>query len=128
MEFPEEDTTSNGLIKKHFFLSCLGLKPESVSLGQMRNAMKEKGSVSPKLTELYTLEKDSTTWLSHAKAMRNHVSHIAGIPLVFYAGGDDDGLTAFKHPKTLVEVPGDYFDNLEKWLLEMESLIVRMRS
>jgi hypothetical protein len=107
-------------------LGC-GLKPESVSLGQMRNAMKAKGGVSPKLTELYTLEQDNTTWLSHLKALRHHVSHIAGIPLVFYGGGENDGLTAFKHPKTLVEVPGDYFDNLERWLREMESLIARMR-
>ena len=108
-------------------LGC-GLKSESVSLGQMRNAMNLKGGVSPKLTELYTLEQDDTTWLSHAKSMRDHVSHIAGIPLIFYAGGENDGVTSFKHPKTLVEVPGDFIDTLERWLFEMESLIARMRS
>ncbi len=90
--------------------------------------MKAKESVSPKLTELYNLGQDNSTWLSHAKAMRDHVSHVAGIPLVFYAGGEDDGVTAFKHPKTHKEIPGDYFDNLESWLREMELLIGRMRS
>jgi hypothetical protein len=108
-------------------LGC-GLKPETVSLGRMRDAMKAKGSVSPKLTALYILEQETTTWLSHAKAMRDHVSHVAGIPLVFYAGGDNDGVVAFKHPKTLVELSGDYFDSLELWIREMESLIVRTRS
>jgi hypothetical protein len=108
-------------------LGC-GLKPESVSLGQMRNAMKAKGGVSPKLTELYTLEQDNTGWLSQAKTFRDYVSHIAGISLIFYAGGENDGLTTFKDPKTLVEVTGDYFDKLGSWLREMESLIVRMRS
>jgi hypothetical protein len=108
-------------------LGC-GLKPEDVSLGQMRNAMKAKGGVSPKLTAIYTLEQDTTSWLSQAKAMRDHVSHVAGIPLVFYAGGDNDGVAAFKHPKTLIELPGDYIDNLELWLGDMESLIMHIRS
>ena len=108
-------------------LRC-GLKPEGLTLGKMRDAMKARGCKSPKLTELFNLEQDNTTWLSHAKSMRDHVSHIAAIPLVFYAGGEDNGLTAFKHPKTLIEIPGDCFENLESWLREMESLIARMRS
>ena len=107
-------------------LAC-GLKPESVSLGQMRNAMKAAGPVHPKLIELYQLEQDSSIWLSHAKAMRDHTAHIGGIPLVFRAGGDDDGQTSFKHPKTLAEVTGYYVDNLEQWGTEMERLVGRMR-
>lgn len=108
-------------------LGC-GLRPEGVSLGNMRKVMNAKGAVSPKLTALYTLEQDPNIWLSQAKAMRDHVTHVGGIPLVYYLGGENDEMTAFKHPKTLVEIPGDYFDNLEKWLSEMESLIVSMRS
>lgn len=107
-------------------LGC-GLKPETVSLGQMRNAMKSYGSVDPKLTELYTLEQNQASWLSHAKAMRDHTSHIGGIPHVFYAGGENDGQTSLRHPKTMVEVPGYYVDNLEKWADEMEALVERMR-
>jgi hypothetical protein len=81
-------------------LAC-GLQPESVSLGQMRNAMKARGPVSPKLTELFNLEQDSTSWLAQAKRMRDHVTHVAGIPLVFYEGGPDHGVTAFRDPKSL---------------------------
>ena len=107
-------------------LRC-GLKPESVSLGQMRNAMKAKGPVDPKLTELYNLEQDASSWLSHAKAMRDHTSHIGGIPQVFYAGGENDGQTSLKHPKTMSEVPGYYVDNLATWANEMEALVMKMR-
>ena len=107
-------------------LGC-GLQPESVTLGKLRSVMKSKGPVDQKLTELYQLEQDATTWLSHAKAMRDHTTHISGIPLVFRAGGDDDGETSFKHPKTMAEVRGFYVDNLEQWASEMEALVERMR-
>jgi hypothetical protein len=107
-------------------LAC-GLKPESVSLGQMYSVMKSKGAVSAKLTGLHNLEQDSTTWFSHAKTMRDHVTHIRGIPLTFYEGGPNHGITSFTHPKTLVEVPGNYLDNLEQWVIAMEALIERMR-
>ena len=102
-------------------LDC-GLDPERVSLGNMRNTMKNKGPVSEKLSELYNLEQDATTWLSKAKTMRDHISHLGGIPLSFY-----DDVTSFRHPKTMVELPGDYFDYLENWVIEMEALIKRMR-
>jgi hypothetical protein len=107
-------------------LGC-GLKPESVSLGQMRNAMKAKGAVDPKLTELYKLEQDETTWLSQAKVMRDHSTHIGAIPHVFYVGGENHGQTSLKLPTKLTNVPGHYLDNFEKWVAEMESLIARMR-
>lgn len=107
-------------------LAC-GLEPECVALGQLRKAMKEKGLVSPKLTELYNLEQDPNSWLALAKAMRDHVTHIAGIPLVFYEGGPNHGVTSFRHPKSLIEVPGEYWDNLEQWVKEMEMLIQQMR-
>ena len=107
-------------------LGC-GLEPESVSLGQMRKAMKKKGAVDPKLTELYKLEQDEATWLSQAKIMRDHTTHIGAIPHVFYKGGDNDGRTSLKHPKKLTDVPGYYLDNFEKWVVEMEALIERMR-
>jgi hypothetical protein len=60
--------------------------------------------------------------------MRDHITHVGGIPLVFYAGGVNDGATAFRHPKTLVEVPGHYFEHLANWINEMEALIHRMRA
>jgi len=108
-------------------LGC-GLEPSSVTLGKMRSAMQSRGPVSPKLTELYMLERDPTTWLAQAKLMRDHVTHISGIPLVFYEGGPNHGNTAFRNPNDLTDLPGDYFDTLELWLNEMEKLIIRMRS
>ena len=59
--------------------------------------------------------------------MRDHVTHIAGIPLVFYEGGPNHGVTAFRDPESLTELPGAYIDSLELWAKEMESLVVAMR-
>lgn len=107
-------------------LGC-GLSLESVTLGNMRNALKNQGRASPKLAELYQLETDPSSWLAQAKAMRDHTAHISGIPLVFYAGGIEDGLTSFRHPKSLDELPGDVIDTLLSWWSEMENLVHRMR-
>jgi hypothetical protein len=105
-------------------LSC-GLAPEDVSLGKLRNAMKSGGGVSPKLTALYTLEQDPQSWFGIAKAMRDHVTHVGGIPLSFYVGGPDH--TAMHHPKTRGEIPGEYFDTLEQWIDNMHRLVEEMR-
>ena len=107
-------------------LSC-GLQVDGISLGQMRNTMKAKGRVSPKLTELHEMEQRADSWFSLAKTMRDYVTHIGGIPLNFYVGGYNHGATSFRHPKTLIEVPGHYLDQLAKWADEMEALIKRMR-
>jgi hypothetical protein len=107
-------------------LAC-GLTPERVSLGQMRNALKARGAVSPNLTRLFNLEQDTASWLAQAKRMRDHVTHIAGIPLVFYEGGPNHGVTAFRDPKSLTELPGNYLDFLERWVKDMETLVVTMR-
>jgi hypothetical protein len=108
-------------------LGC-GLKPESVSLGKLRSAMKDTRPVSPKLTGLFDLEKDTTSWLAQAKRMRDHVMHTAGIPLVFYEGGPNHRVTAFRDPQSLIELPGDYRDYLELWGRKMEALVVTMRN
>lgn len=60
-----------------------------------------------------------------AKAMRDHVTHVGGIPLSFYAGGPEH--TAMRHPKTRAEIPGEYFDTLERWINEMHRLIDELR-
>lgn len=103
------------------------LPVESVALGKIRETLKSQGRTSPKLVELYRLENDPSSWLAQAKAMRDHISHVSGIPLVFYAGGTNDGLTSFRHPKSLAELPGDAIDVLASWLAEMEILVQRIR-
>lgn len=103
------------------------LNPESVTLGGMRSAMKAKGDVSLKLTELYTMERDPSCWLSLAKAMRDHITHLGNIPLIFFEGGQNHGEQWFRHPKTLVPIPGDYVGHLEVWVNEMEALIACIR-
>jgi hypothetical protein len=106
-------------------LGC-GLAPENVSLGRLRIAMKSKGGVSPKLTALYTLEQDPDSWLGIAKTMRDHVTHVGGIPLAFHAFGPNH--TSMRHPKTRAEIPGEYLDTLEGWIDNMRRLVEKMRT
>jgi hypothetical protein len=109
-------------------LGC-DLASENVTLGGMHRALKEQGRTSPQLAELYELENNSASWFGRAKCMRNHTTHIGGIPLAFYVkvGGKDDRPTSFLDPKTREELPGDATDVLASWLSEMESLVHRVR-
>jgi hypothetical protein len=59
--------------------------------------------------------------------MRDHVTHIVSIPLIFYEGDPNHGVTSFKAPSTLVEIPGYYLGHLSTLLEEMEAPIERMR-
>ena len=109
-------------------LGC-DLASEKVTLGNMHQALKNQGRTSPQLVELYKLEIDSASWFGRAKRMRDYITHIRGIPLVFYKnmGGKEDGPTSFLDPKTLEELSGDTTDVLASWLSEMESLVHHVR-
>jgi hypothetical protein len=110
----------------NIYLGC-NLAPDDVTIGKMRKALKNKGKDSPLLSELYDLEKDQSSWFRYAKDMRDHSTHVSGIPLSHYVGGPQDGVTALRNPKTLVEIPGDATDTLSSYLLEMERLVQRFR-
>jgi hypothetical protein len=111
----------------NIYLGC-NLSPDHLTLGKMRKALKDKGKPSSQLAELYDLENDQDSWFRHAKDMRDHSTHISGIPLSHYVGGPQDGVTSLRNPKTSVEIPGDATDALSSFLLEMERLVERFRN
>ena len=106
-------------------LGC-SLKPSAVSLGKLREAMKTKGPVNPKLTQLHQMDRDATSWFAKAKCMRDHVTHIGGIPMVFNEGGPKHGVVELRDPKTL-QVLGSYFLLFESWVNEMQRVVAAMR-
>jgi hypothetical protein len=107
-------------------LEC-ALEPQDVTLGNMRNILKAKNRTSSRLRELYELDLAKSCWLSQAKAMRDHTTHVAGLGLAYHANGEHAGVVVLRDPKLESENISDYKVSLASWLDQMESLIQRFR-
>ena len=103
-----------------------GVHENGISPGNIRDALKERGG-SAELAELYRLEKDKNSWLSHAKAMRDHSTHVAEVPRAYHMGGPDDGKVFLRNPATLETVDLHVPDALSEWLDNMTTLLDRLR-
>jgi hypothetical protein len=107
-------------------LGC-GRRDDDVSLGKLHETLRERGRSSAVLRRLYELQQNEGSWLRQLQALRDSATHISGIPLVFYAGGEDDGKVALKHPRTMVEFPDSAVDTLTTWLENMRGLFDELR-
>lgn len=105
-----------------------GLPRNGISIGKLRLALGEKRCASPELQELYVLETDSTTWYAHAKAMRDHATHIHAVPRTFHRGGPTDGQIRLRHPITNTAMQQDFRDEFECWFSEMVKLLATLRA
>ena len=104
-----------------------GLNQNSVSPGALREKLSKEGKKSRELAEIYILENNNSSWLFHAKEMRDHSTHVSGVPRVFYAGGENDGNVHLKNPKTSEEVQNHFVDEFSEWYKNMEELLERLR-
>ncbi len=104
-----------------------GLYQNSVTPGAIRNVLRERGIQSVELAEIYNLEDDGSSWLFHAKEMRDHSTHIDGVPRVFYAGGKNDGNVHLKNPNTSEEINNHFVIEFRKWHMNMDELLERLR-
>lgn len=105
-----------------------GLAKDALSLGKLRAALTARGLSSPELKTLYELEKDTQSWYSIAKLMRDHSAHVQGVSRRMLVGGKEDGIVQLKHPKTgelsSSHIIGDFAD----WLKFMAALVKCFRS
>lgn len=106
----------------------LNLPFGNVTPGKLRTALKAKAKTSPELVEIYTLDNDENSWLSHAKQMRDHCAHVAGVPRAFHVGGADDGKVFLRNPETGTYIEQDAPETLGVWLQEMRQLLERLRA
>lgn len=60
--------------------------------------------------------------------MRDHSTHIAGVPRTFHIGGEDDGVVWLRNPKTQEAVEQDFVLEFEIWHTGMAELIYRLRA
>lgn len=109
----------------HYFRA--GVAPDNLSLGRIRNALKSQGVTSSELRILYELEQDESSWYSKAKDMRDHSTHVRGVPRVYSLGGKDHKKVKLRNPRTGVLTDRHYILEFDDWLQEMEKLILSLR-
>jgi hypothetical protein len=104
------------------------LEPSSVAAGILQEKIKERGPRSEELAELYALEQDEGSWLNHAKQMRDHCTHVAGLARAYHLGGPHHQKVFLKNPKTGKDYETHVLEAFQQWLQQMTELLERMRT
>ena len=104
------------------------LEPTAVSLGKLRNLIKERGARSEELSEIFQLESDEQSWLSLVKQMRDHCTHVAGLARAYHLGGENHHKVFLKNPATGEEVEIHVLEACSQWLEAMRALLERLRA
>jgi hypothetical protein len=108
----------------------VGLPAQDLTQGKLRHALKKAGKTSEELARLYKLEEDNTSWYSVAKTMRDHTTHVGGVPRAFYLdlGGEHHRKVKLKHPTTGQIFDEHFPDTFDRWLKEMRVLVGELRA
>ncbi len=104
------------------------LEPSAVSAWKLQESIKQRGPRSEELANLYELEQDEESWLFHAKQMRDHCTHIAGLARAYHLGGPNHHKVFLKNPKTGKDFEVHVLEAFHQWLQSMKSLLEGMRS
>jgi hypothetical protein len=105
-----------------------GLDSKDVTSGKLRDALKKRGMVSKELSELYALESDKSSWLFHAKEMRDHSTHVAAVARAFHVGGAADGQVWLKNPTTGESSQRHFVEEFGEWAIQLKALLERLRA
>ena len=115
------------LIEINAYYNC-GVPTEAVTPGSLRKVFATRGVKCPELAELYELENEPESWLAHAKQMRDHSTHVAGVPRAFHIGGENDGKVFLRNPNTGAHVEVDAPKALADWVGSMHALLEKLRA
>lgn len=115
------------LIELNHYYS-LGLPAESISLGKLRDALKLRNIQSPELSALFALEQDDASWYRLTKDMRDHSTHVQGVPRAFFMGGEDDNMVKLKNPRTGILTNRHFIYEFHEWFEQMFLLIDKLRA
>ena len=80
------------------------------------------------MVELHQLENSPDGWLAHAKQMRDHSTHVGGVPRAFHIGGEHDGKVFLRNPNTGEHVETHVPDALAEWIASMATLLENLRT
>jgi hypothetical protein len=109
----------------HYYAA--GVPSDALSLGKIRDALKVRGISSPELRKLYELEQNESSWLAKAKDMRDHSTHVQGVPRAYFLGGENHQKVKLKHPRTGDLTERHFTLEFEDWLNSMSALVVSLR-
>jgi hypothetical protein len=100
------------------------------TLGSLREALKGRGLHSKEVANLYSLETDKNSWLFHAKDMRDHSTHLSGVPHHFHVnlGSPAPNEVWLSNPNTGQEIERHFVEAFEDWVSEMKALLEGLRS
>lgn len=105
-----------------------GLTEKNLTAGNLRKALKKQGRVSKELVELYAMETEESSWLFHAKEMRDHSTHVAAVSRAFNICGSADGQVWLRNPKTGEDIARHFVDEFSDWVSNMRELLERLRT
>lgn len=115
------------LIELNAYYNC-GVPAEAVTPGNLRKAFLARGVRCPELAELYELENDPESWFAHAKQMRDHSTHVGGVPRAFHIGGKNQGKVFLRNPNTGAHIEVHAPEALAAWVDDMRELLERLRA
>ena len=98
-----------------------------LTIGKLRDKLKKQGKQSPELAELYNLENDSSSWVYRAKEMRDHSTHVSGIPRTYHLGGTTSGMVSLRQPVSNSDLEKHFLDEFQAWHANMKELLERLR-
>ena len=116
------------LAEINWYYGCK-LPDDQVTPGNLRKEiMKAKDDNAEELKELYGLKSLQGSWLSHVHAMRDHSTHLRGVPRVFNVGAADWDTTWLRNPETKAVIEEHLPQLLRRWHGEMNDIIARLRT
>lgn len=59
--------------------------------------------------------------------MRDHSTHVSGVPRKFHVRGTHDGQVFLKNPKTMQEVTNHFTGDFKEWHKKMSLMLERLR-
>ena len=82
---------------------------------------------SSELLTLYVLEQDESSWYCKAKDLRDHSTHVQGVPRAYFLGGENHQKVKLKNPRTGLLTERHFLIEFDYWLGQMEALVLSLR-
>ena len=114
------------VLELNVYSGC-NLPQDQVTLGKLKNQLQQQEKQSLELAELYKLESDPTGWLYRAKKMRDHSTHVGGIPRGYHHGGPNPGEVWLINPGSASDSGKHFIDEFQEWHKNMKELLEQLR-
>ena len=105
----------------------LNFDPNKVSFQYFARQLKVLKVKIAEFDSISALYGDNTSWLYHAKAMRNYSTHVSNLSRSFHIGGPNHQKVWLKHPKSGNIIERHFIDEFHDWLQNMKSFLLDLR-